>query len=287
MVDQLAAKYGDVIDYYLHGGKSAIENGVPRGNSAYVLGFGEGRWQYDGSGSPRIEAALGILDRDPHYMYESDLATVSGGACAKIRLGHELVSHRPVELHLASCRCHRRCAASIDERPITIEGTLDVSSDPAFAAAVRVLRVRHPVHQSRGHLHRRDRRPWQYLGGALTEATIRTSPVSSPNLGSDTELTYQLLGPDEDVLAQADVDRTDQSSGSAGLRTVLTEVNQAFEIVAMVEWKDRSMRLVVDTQGHRGPSRFTSACRCRVSCRVPAPELLPARAAPPYLLRRE
>lgn len=39
LVDQLAAKYGDVIDYYLHGGKSAIEAAYREAMALMSLGY--------------------------------------------------------------------------------------------------------------------------------------------------------------------------------------------------------------------------------------------------------
>jgi len=66
-VDQLAAKYTDVIDYYLHDGKSAIREAYRDGMTLMSLSSaGEGDLTVL-EVTVRIERALRILDHDPHY----------------------------------------------------------------------------------------------------------------------------------------------------------------------------------------------------------------------------
>ena len=68
-VEQLAAKYGDVVDYYLHGGREKIEEIYTQVAALFAVGqSGEGRDVP--RVSTRVQKALGTLDHDPHYRYE-------------------------------------------------------------------------------------------------------------------------------------------------------------------------------------------------------------------------
>ncbi|MGJ9412341.1 hypothetical protein ACHAAC_06490 [Aeromicrobium sp. CF4.19] len=254
VVDQLAAKYGDVIDYYLHGGKSAIEEAYREAMALMSLGSATADSELTvAEVTARIEKALGTLDRDPHYMFEVRFGHGEppqptdrpGLVMTWFRIDESKQTWQAVDVMA-------RCAASIDERPITIKGALDVSGDPDFAMAVQeFFEFGTPFTSPAGTYTGEIDAPGG-LGGELEEATIRTTPTANPDLGADTELTFEVLGPEADVLARADVDRTDQSSGTAGLRTVLSEVDGVFEIVAMLNLKDQTMGLTLTLKDIEG-----------------------------------
>ena len=67
--DQHAAKYGDVVDYYLHGGRALVER-----TYAEVMSLLGAEKASEGltvvEVAQRLEDAIKTLDHDPHYRYE-------------------------------------------------------------------------------------------------------------------------------------------------------------------------------------------------------------------------
>lgn len=230
-IDQLAAKYPDVIDYYLHDGKSAVQEAYREAMTLMSLDGAMGDELTVPEVTARVEKALKTLDKDPHYRYEP-------------RFGHGEPAeppHRPRLVFSWYCIDRQaatwqavdvlaRCAASVDERPITITGHLKAEEGSAFAAAVKgFFEFGTPFTSPEGAYTGQFDAPGG-LGGELVNASIRTSPVTDADLGENTELRLQVLDPDGQVLAEVHVDRTDRSSGTAGLRVVLSEVNGVFRL---------------------------------------------------------
>ena len=231
LVDQLAAKYADVIDYYLHDGKSAIQEAYREAMTLMSLGnAGEGDLTVL-EVTERIEQALHILDHDPHYFYEVRFGQGQPPEPPK-RPGHVMTRERidPGASTWQAVDVIARCAASVDERPITIAGTLNVKGNPEFAAAVKeFFEFGTPFTSPEGAYSGTIDAPGG-LGGELVNATVRTSPVEGADLCANTELRLEILDPDGTVIAQAEVDRTDRSTGAAGVRVVLAETHGVIEL---------------------------------------------------------
>jgi hypothetical protein len=230
LVDQLSAKYTDVIDYYLHDGKSAIQDAYREAMALMSL---------DKSGESnvtvpevtnRIEKALGILSHDPHYAYEVRFGQGEPAAPAP-RDGLVMSTYRvdPTASKWQAVDVIARCAVSTDERPTTINGVLNVEGNPQLEAAVReFFEFGTPFTSSEGAFNGTIDAPGG-LGGELVNAAVRTFATGG-DLGSTTELHLEVLDPDDVVVAEANVDRTDRSSGTAGIRVVLTEIHDVFEL---------------------------------------------------------
>lgn len=179
----------------------------------------------------RIERALRILDHDPHYFYEVRLGRGEPPEPTK-RHGLVMTQYRidPAASSWQAVDIIARCAASVDERPITIDGMLDVEGNPEFVAAVKeFVEFGTPFTSPEGAYSGTIDAPGG-RGGELVSATIRTSPVERADLGANTELRLEILGPGGAVIAQADVDRTDRSTGTSGIRVVLAETHGVFEL---------------------------------------------------------
>lgn len=250
VVDQLAATYGDLIDYYLHGGKSATQTAYKEAMALMSLsGAGTTDWSSSLSVpdvTARIQTAFGMLDRNPHYIYELRVGQGEPPR-APSRPGLVMSTYRidPTGATWHAIDVIARCAASVDERPITINGHLDVSKDPEFAEAVKeFFEFGAPFKSPAGAFSGVIDAPGG-LGGELQGAFVQTSPVSDTDLGDNPALTLQVLSPDGQVLAHVEVDRTDRSQGSAGVRTVLTEVNEVLEIIARFDLQKKSAKLTL------------------------------------------
>lgn len=238
-VEQLAAKYPDVIDYYLHGGRSAIQQAYQQAMALMGMpvsaAIGEG--QHDGDGSPavpgvvaRIEDALGVLRHDPHYLYE--LRFGHGDPPIVERPGLVLSWFRidPATSTWQAVDVLARCAASPDERPITVKGKVRVDEGSDLADQLKdFAEFGAPFTSADGAFDGVIDAPGG-LGGDLVNATLRISPAASDDLGEDTQLRLEVLDPDGGSLAEVNVDRIERSGGKLGLRVVLAEVNGVFEL---------------------------------------------------------
>jgi len=231
LVDQLAAKYTDVVDYYLHDGKSAIQEAYREAMTLMSLGnAGEGDVTVP-EVTERIERALGVLDHDPHYLYEFRFGQGQPSEPPK-RPRMVMTQYRvnPAASRWEAVDVIARCAASCDDRPITIAGKLNVKGNPEFAAAIReFFEFGTPFTSPEGAYSGTIDAPGG-LGGELLNATVRTFPAEGADLGSNTELRLEILDPDGTVIVQADVDRTDRSTGTSGVRVVLAETQRVFEL---------------------------------------------------------
>lgn len=228
-VEQLAARYPDVVDYYLHGGRGRVEGAY----KAVAALFGVDR---DGenldvpSVAERIRRALPVLDADPHYRYE-------------LRFGEGPFPEMPSRPNLVmtwladdinrgrwtAVDIIARCAASVQERPITVTGQFVAGSGGDFETAYRdFISYGTPFTTPEGAYQVEINAPGG-LGGRLDRATITTLPISG-DVGDNPELHLEVLAPDGTVLAAADVDRTARSQGTDGLRVVLEEVHHVFTI---------------------------------------------------------
>ena len=230
-VEQLAAKFPDVVDYYLNGGAARIREA--QAEVLNLMGLDNvGTATSTQDVTERVQRALGVLDHDPHYRFE-------------FRFGEGPLptpSDRPgLVLHTArgardsgkwiTIDVIARCAASVDIEPITINGRFEAEPGTPLAKAIQeFFEYGVPVHAKdafTGELSAPGG-----LGGALTNATVRVGPAIDVDLGDNPEMHLDILAPDDTVLASVDVDRTERSQGldGSGIRVVLREVNGIFEL---------------------------------------------------------
>jgi hypothetical protein len=69
-VEQLAAKYPDVVDYHLNGGRGAVEKAYAEVSSAFGLDSALKAGIPVLEVTDRVRSALATLDHDSHYRYE-------------------------------------------------------------------------------------------------------------------------------------------------------------------------------------------------------------------------
>lgn len=233
-VEQLAAKYADVIDYYLRGGGARIK--AAQAEVLTLLGLDhleKPTSLHEVTG--RVQHALGVLAHDPHYRFE-------------FRFGEETPppppapgDRRGLVMHLmqSSGTAGRwiaidviaRCAASVDVQPITISGSIRVEPDTELARDWEAfVTYGAPFTAPEGVFTGEIVAPGE-LGGPLENAIVKTGPTADADLGENPEMHVDLLDPDGHVLASAEVDRVERSQGiGGGIRVVLREVHGMFEL---------------------------------------------------------
>lgn len=228
-VEAQATKYPEVIDYYLHGGRSRMEEAY----KVVATAFGAANTA-SGLSVPSVqemvEAALRTLEDDPHYRYEHRFG--SGDLPS--------FSSRPgLVLHMASqdratgkwsvVDVIARCAASSVERPILIDGKLTVEAGSAAHKSFQdFVAYGSPFQSPDGSFSGKLDAPGG-LGRTLDGATV-SAWSTNKELGDDPELHLEILTPDLNVLGAVDLDRTDRSHGAEGYRVVLQETNGVFEM---------------------------------------------------------
>lgn len=133
--DQQAAKYDDVIDYYLHGGRALIEKA--HAEVMALLGAEKaGEALTVPEVAKRLSDAVKTLDHDPHYRYELRFGEGTPPEPPKDGERPGLVMHCVIAKEggrWTTVDIIARCAASTDERPITINGTFTAEPGSEFA----------------------------------------------------------------------------------------------------------------------------------------------------------
>lgn len=228
-VDNLAAKYPEVTDYYLEGGKSRIQEAY-QSVVAVLSPTDAGQGLDVPSVSSRLAKALTTLEGDPHYRYE--LRFGEGELPAFVgRTGLMMTwfqSDGPGKRWQA-VDVIARCAASPTERPIVVSGTLSAEIDSDLATAMQDFRdfgtpLETPLGAFRGSVDAPGG-----LGGPLKDAALRVFPLED-EVGEDPDLILEVRTPDGRSVAQTEVTRIARSQGAKGLRVVLRQKNGVFTI---------------------------------------------------------
>lgn len=281
-VEQLVAKYPDVVDYYLYGGATRIE-------AAYQAVMALDRVDRDGEGLEvpevvrRIQKALPSLDTDPHYRYE-------------LRFGEGQLPTEPQRPGIvmttivgqgragrwAAVDVIARCAASTAVRPITITGKFVLDSGDAFAEALSDFHAFGVPFTSPEGVYQGEIDAPGGLGGRLEGATV-TSFAATDNLGDNPEVHIEVLDPDGAVLASADLERVDRSEGAAGVRIVLQEVNGIFTLEDRYNLKERTGSRNLRLAGFTGVpvAAAHAALTFLIHCKSPNVGRLSVRHTPP------
>ncbi|WP_067641668.1 hypothetical protein, partial [Actinomadura latina] len=290
-VEGLVAQYPSVVDYYLHGGRDRIQDAYQALAAMFALpgggpGGGVDHQLNAAQLVERIQGALPVLDGDPHYRYE-------------LRFGEDQFPPVPSRPNLvmswiagdkrtgrwAAVDVIARCAAAVQERPITISGSFTVAPGSGFGETLRdFFGYGTPFTSPQGAYQGQVTAPGG-VGGPVKNATVTIAPVAGGDLGEDSGLHLEVIDAGGNTVAEVDLDRIDRSQGSDGARVVLREEHGTFIFEDRYNLSGgsgtRSVRLG-DFTGQPvdpvlGALRFLQACRPgntgRVSRRNTPPEL--------------
>lgn len=228
-VEQLAARYPDVVDYYLHGGRNRVEEAYKAVAALFGADRNEERLDVPGV-AERIERALPVLDADPFYRYELHFGE---GPFPDVSSRPNLVmTWRAGDINggrWTAVDIIARCAASAQDRPVTVTGQFVTESGSDFEKTFRDFISYGTPFTSPEDAYQIEIDAPGGLGGHLDRATIITFPIAG-DVGDNPQLHLEVLDPDGTVLAAADVDRTGRSHGEDGFRVVLEETHHVFTI---------------------------------------------------------
>lgn len=285
-VEQLAAKYQDVVDYYLHGGRSRIEEAYNKATA--LLGADQGGQNLDVPGvTERIERALSALDSDPHYRYEHHFGEGSlPGMSSRPGLVMTWIAGDVDGGRWVAVDVIARCAASVQERPITgtVHFTAERGSDSETAFR-DFINYGAPFTSPQDACRVELTAPGG-LGGRHDLATVMIFPVANEISEQDNSQRHlEVLAPDGTVLATADVNRADLSRGKDGLRVVLEEVHHVFTIEVRYSLSTTSSTRIMRFGDLTGQpvSAVHSALEFVRHCRPPNTSRISVRHTPPEL----
>jgi hypothetical protein len=238
-VEQQAAKYPDVVDYYLHGGVGRVQEAY-----AAVMGF-KALEKTDEKLEvhavvERIQAALPVLDTDPLYRYELRFGE---GDFPEGHTRPGLVMTQVIGSAVggkwAAIDLIARCAASTQIRPVTISGTFVAKAGSEFEEDLRgFLDFGAPFTSPIGAYNGEIDAPGG-LGGKIVDALVRTLPAGD-DLGDNPDLLVEIVNPDGEVVASADITRIERSDGRKGRRVVFEEANGAFSLEERASLEERT-----------------------------------------------
>lgn len=252
-VEQLAAKYPDVIDYYLHDGADRIRAAQAEVITLMGLERVVGDAITHDELSRRVKTALCVLDHDPHYRFEHRF-----GAGEPPRPHHERPGLALHTLKVAgdgrwiAIDVIARCAASTDERPITIKGSIPIGEGSTVAQDWDDFMTFGAPFSAEGASGEIDAPGG--VGGPFENATMFTGPAEQDGTEeANRELLFEALSPSGEVLAHVNVDRVERSEGTrGGVRAVLRAVGGVFEIESrfnLVEGSEKHQLRVHDIEG--------------------------------------
>lgn len=229
-VDQMAAKYPDIIDYYLHGGRSRVEQAY---SEAMAL---VGATREDGNlsvaaGRNRLAKAVRALDHDPHYRYELQFGDGSPPDMTKADRPGLVMRCQGVSAEgpWTVVDVIARCAASLEERPIVIKGQFTAQRGSDFERDLQAFFTYGTPFSSPDGVFDGEVDAPGGLGGPLVGAQVSTFQPASPDLGSNPELRLEVLDAEGASIAAVDVHRVDRSQGvEGGLRVVFGESHGLF-----------------------------------------------------------
>lgn len=282
-VEQLAAKYGDIVDYYLHGGRGRVQEAYDSVSALFAVDRGD---NLDvPSVTARIQKALPTLRTDPHYRYELRFGEETFPAPSeRPNLVMTWVSGEVGGGPWVAVDIIARCAASVQLRPITISGRFVADAGSDFEGALRdFVSFGTPLTSPAGAFEGEVDAPGG-LGGRLRRAQVRIRGIGD-DLGENPHLHVQIIDPAGTVVAAADLNRTDKSRGRNGVRVVFEEAHGAFTIEDRFDLSEQTAKRVLQigeltgapVVAIRPPLQFLVQCHApnvgRVSVRHTPPEL--------------
>jgi hypothetical protein len=220
-VDGLAAKYQDIIDYYLRDGKDRLEVTVKE----FLAVVGLENTDITPSGS--VESIENLHDRlnkfDPHYRYDFSVAALGpDGSPPPVQMVPGLVAAVRVGTgeRFITYKIIARFHEAVNERPIpgSMKMVAEAGSDlerqindwVEFGTPLKNVPVKDVNWDLPGG-----------FGGALGDAVVSIGP-SIPQTNSGTQVTVRILEPDGDVVSSLDFVNEEVSAGlqRQGLRSV-------------------------------------------------------------------
>lgn len=280
-VETLSTKYPEVIDYYLHGGRSRIDEAYKVVAAAFGAENIEG-----GLSVPEVQDKVGkallTLEDDPHYRYEHRFGSGDMPAfSSRPWLVLHMMSQDKASGRWSVVDVIARCAASTTERPITIRGSLKVESgSEAHKAFQDFIAYGSPFQSPEGAYSGEIDAPGG-LSRPLEEATV-SAWSASKGLGDDPELHLEVVAPDGTVLGAVDLDRVERSQGAEGLRVVLKETSGVFTMEDRYNFsgKGSSRHLSFKDLTGKPVAKVLPALTFLTHCRVPNVGRLSRRYTP-------
>ncbi|MEJ6549483.1 hypothetical protein PQI66_08000 [Corynebacterium sp. USCH3] len=249
VVEQLAAKYDDVVDYYLRQGATKIQQAmVAVYNCTWLDNIPTDKLSPQEI-SERVQRSLSVLEHDPHYLYDfhfghGDLPEFPKRPNLVLSVGQsdrESDSWQAIEVIA-------RCAESVNQCPITINGRITAKTGSKLDSDVReFLDFGTPFSSPPASFEGTLDAPGG-LGGNFDSASISILPSPSHDLGDNRDLHLEILDSNEQVIGAVDAERIGRSQGALGSRAVFNESNGVLSLAILFNQAEQSTSITLTTK---------------------------------------
>ena len=242
-VEQLAAKYPDVIDYYLHGHRDLLSQKM--NDLVALFTPNQGVESLNAKESiPRLQSAVRALQRDPFYSYSMQVGDGQPPSIERRDIPNLVftsgIAPASGKGEWAIVDIIARCAESVNLSPIEFSGHLFAEKDTDKAIDIQnYASFGKPLLNARfaGQLDA----PGGF-GGNFQDAVV--SVLLHSNAPDQTELRLGVRSPDGEPIGQVDIDRTSVTQGADGIHAQFREVNGIFDLEITTLFSDKSARTI-------------------------------------------
>jgi len=258
-VEQLAAKFPDVIDYYLHGHRERLAE--KQRELVALLAPSQNLENMTAKDSiPRLQASVAALQSDPFYSFSIQIGEGEPPLLQQREIPNLVFSAGVAPVSgsgkWAIVDILARCAESTNQSPIELSGNFfaETGSDQAqelehfFSYGI-------PFNKSK--FTGKITAPGGF-GGELKDATVFMRPIDSES--DDAHLRLRINSPDGTSLGEIDIDRTQFNQGNNGIHSRFREVNGVFELDITTPFSDpETRRITIPVEQTVKLSHFTNA----------------------------
>jgi hypothetical protein len=258
-VEQLAAKFPDVIDYYLHGHRERLTE--KQKELVALLAPSQSLENMTAKDSiPRLQAAVSALQNDPFYSFSIQIGEGVPPLLHQREIPNLVFSAGVAPVsgsgRWAIVDVLARCAESTNQSPIELSGKFfaETGSDQAqelehffsYGIPFNKTKFAGKITAPGG------------FGGEFKDATVFMRPVDLES--DDAHLRLRINSPDGSSLGEIDIDRIQFNQGNSGIHSRFREVNGVFELDITTPFSDpEARRITIPFEQTVKLSHFTNA----------------------------
>ncbi|WP_433574182.1 hypothetical protein [Nocardia brasiliensis] len=259
----LASSYPAVIDWYLHDGRQRLTDAIEP--LAAIIARRADRQPGQQLTTADVHSDLVQIYRavnvhDPHYRYAIEVSHQPPTRADPPDPGLVAVIARRTDAIWVITKIYARSLASLEERPIPIELRISVPTDRPDLREQwqRYVDYGTPVTMPAGTVRGTFDLPagfgGEIIGGQVQLLPLPVEQSASPS-SDEHELILGIVDPDDNVVAELLLERSERTVGSAGVRTLWRDTTALLSVEMLAQFREPSVELnislAVDIMGRR------------------------------------